>query len=275
MSLVLYYAPMKELAGFYEASGIRYPETDLFGYPDSLIRSRTSFAYTLGCGMLLNVQHDSIIDIGSGHGHGIGTINEILKPSILLSTDRWEQFLVAQKRAFSQLKICGNAEFVTLNAPDIPFKQSYFDAIFCMHVIEHLQNPEAVLQNLVNTTKPGGYIIIATPNINNLVGINPHDERVYSFDEIAGLFRSLSLNAQIFSAVPNDRAWSVHIRKQRLASYPFTRYLRRSLAKFIPANTVSKAALGDSLTLEDFSTVSGDHPRSIDFVGIAQVPLSS
>lgn len=275
ISLELYYtARMKEHAMFYEASGIRYPETDLFGYPDSLIRSRTSFAYVLGCRMLLDVQHDSIIDIGSGHGHGISTIKEFLKPSILLSTDRWEQFLVAQKRAFNQLAMCETAEFVTLNAPDLPFKKSYFDAIFCMHVIEHLKNPKAVFQSLVNTTKPGGHIVIATPNRKNLVGTNPHDEKVYSFDEFAELFNSMGLNARIFSLVPNDKAWSIHSRKQRFASYPFARYLRRSLADIIPIKTISKVALGDGLTPEDFSTVSGDHSRSIDFVGIAQVPIS-
>ena len=38
----------------YYAAGRWYPETDLYGYPDTLVRARTNFAYQAGCQLLLN-----------------------------------------------------------------------------------------------------------------------------------------------------------------------------------------------------------------------------
>jgi SAM-dependent methyltransferase len=40
-----------------------------------------------------------------------------------------------------------------------------FDAVLFSHVLEHLRDPAAVLQKFVRLLSPGGYVIIAVPNV--------------------------------------------------------------------------------------------------------------
>jgi len=48
------------------------------------------------------------------------------------------------------------------------FKGTYFDLIFMGEVFEHLFRPYAGLEALIKTLKPGGYLIITTPNLANI-----------------------------------------------------------------------------------------------------------
>jgi len=43
-----------------------------------------------------------------------------------------------------------------------------FDVITCIEVIEHLENPRAVMKNIANLLKPGGHAVITTPNSESL-----------------------------------------------------------------------------------------------------------
>ncbi|MBF0528722.1 MAG: class I SAM-dependent methyltransferase [Deltaproteobacteria bacterium] len=48
------------------------------------------------------------------------------------------------------------------------FPDSFFDAVTFFHVIEHLADPKASLIEAVRILKPGGLIVIETPNIDSL-----------------------------------------------------------------------------------------------------------
>jgi 2-polyprenyl-3-methyl-5-hydroxy-6-metoxy-1,4-benzoquinol methylase len=49
----------------------------------------------------------------------------------------------------------------------IAYPDNTFDAITMSHVIEHVSNPVALLQECYRILKPGGYLVIVTPNINS------------------------------------------------------------------------------------------------------------
>jgi len=56
----------------------------------------------------------------------------------------------------------------------IPFRDGFFDAIFAGEIIEHLYDTDAFLQECSRVLKPGGTIVISTPNLcslNNLLSI--------------------------------------------------------------------------------------------------------
>lgn len=57
-----------------------------------------------------------------------------------------------------------------LNRPDFPSAfAAPFDGIVAMEIIEHLENPRAFLRGLCASLKPGGFIVLTTPNIDNPV----------------------------------------------------------------------------------------------------------
>lgn len=60
-------------------------------------------------------------------------------------------------------------EFVELNL-DQDFAARFeggFDAIFCVEIAEHLENPRRLLRNCAALLAPGGWLLLTTPNIDN------------------------------------------------------------------------------------------------------------
>jgi 2-polyprenyl-3-methyl-5-hydroxy-6-metoxy-1,4-benzoquinol methylase len=51
----------------------------------------------------------------------------------------------------------------------LPSRQ--FDAVVCWDVLEHLANPTAALENMVQSLKPSGLLILVFPNVYSLKGI--------------------------------------------------------------------------------------------------------
>ena len=45
----------------------------------------------------------------------------------------------------------------------IPVKDNHFDNILCYHVLEHIPDDRAAMQELFRVLKPGGKVIIQTP----------------------------------------------------------------------------------------------------------------
>lgn len=76
----------------------------------------------------------------------------------------------------------------------------YFDAIWMVHVIEHLHNGDEVLKRLLSKLKPGGYFYIEYPGpksttLPSMYGtLNFYDDpthvRLYDVAELSGIFRT-------------------------------------------------------------------------------------
>lgn len=52
-----------------------------------------------------------------------------------------------------------------LNENSIPFEDNSFDAILCGEVIEHLVDPDHLLDEISRTLTPGGVCVLTTPNL--------------------------------------------------------------------------------------------------------------
>lgn len=55
-----------------------------------------------------------------------------------------------------------------VEAMDLPFERSTFDAVICADVLEHLHEPERVLARLRELIVPGGTLVASIPNIANV-----------------------------------------------------------------------------------------------------------
>ena len=56
---------------------------------------------------------------------------------------------------------------VNLNQ-ELPYQNNFFDDIIFVEVIEHLENPHHIIGEIGRILKPGGKLILTTPNIANL-----------------------------------------------------------------------------------------------------------
>jgi len=58
-----------------------------------------------------------------------------------------------------------HGEFHLGSLTSMPFEPGSFDVIFCEYVIEHLDDPETAFREMRRVLKPGGCILVLTPNL--------------------------------------------------------------------------------------------------------------
>ncbi len=69
----------------------------------------------------------------------------------------------------------------TDSAPDVvargerlPFREGVFDAVVCSEVVEHVANPDLMIQEIHRTLRPGGCLLLSSPFLYPIHG-DPHD----------------------------------------------------------------------------------------------------
>lgn len=70
---------------------------------------------------------------------------------------------------------------------DIPVPDGHFDAIVCIAVLEHVENPEEVVPEFFRVLKPGGHVVASVPFLQPEHKI-PTDFQRYTRDGLARLF---------------------------------------------------------------------------------------
>lgn len=100
-----------------------------------------------------------IIDIGSGVGHTLKRVKELLPKSRVIAAD-------VDKKC---LKITSNRVELENSIPikdieQLYEKHNYYDAIILSHVLEHTLRPADTVKKLVKMLRPGGILLLAVPN---------------------------------------------------------------------------------------------------------------
>lgn len=98
------------------------------------------------------------LDIGSGHGDLIQALRQRFNvhSSACDYTDTLMQLPDVQ------------VSVADLNVQGLPFEDSTFDLVTCTEVIEHLEHYRYTIREMFRVLKPGGTLVLTTPNILNL-----------------------------------------------------------------------------------------------------------
>ena len=98
------------------------------------------------------------LDIGSGYGDLISeVISEFkVKP---YACDYTDQLMQLSNQS---------VDIVDLNKQKLPYNNNYFDLVTLTEVIEHLEDYRGNLKDIFRVLKPGGILVISTPNILNI-----------------------------------------------------------------------------------------------------------
>jgi len=65
-----------------------------------------------------------------------------------------------------------NVSIVNIETDPFPYKNNMFDLVICSEVLEHLtQSPMPALKEMCRVAKPGGHVLITTPNINGSIHV--------------------------------------------------------------------------------------------------------
>ena len=98
------------------------------------------------------------LDLGAGNGELIKLIGSQLstKPS---ACDYTKELMDLDGQV---VEICD------LNSQKLPYTDNSFDLVTFTEVIEHIENHRYILSEITRVLKPGGFVILSTPNILNL-----------------------------------------------------------------------------------------------------------
>jgi SAM-dependent methyltransferase len=139
-----------------------------------------------------------------------------------------------------------DVRFLVGDAQPLPFRDGAFDAVFAGELIEHLPDPRPGVAEFRRVLRPGGTLILTTPNRLRLANVADGSERPYSpdhlselsYDEVSTLLaaegfeirRATGLHLELllnwFSPLPKldrlqrawNRPWAVPLMKLLLAA---------------------------------------------------------
>lgn len=98
------------------------------------------------------------LDIGSGHGDLI----ELMRSQFEISSSACDYTDSLMKLADVKVTVAN------LNNEGLPYADQSFDLVTCTEVIEHLEHYRYTLREMYRILKPGGVLVLTTPNILNL-----------------------------------------------------------------------------------------------------------
>lgn len=100
-----------------------------------------------------------VVDLASGEGYGAAWLAEVAESVIGLDIDR-----PSVEHARARYAVHENLEFAVGDIQSLPLADGCVDAVTCFEAIEHVENPRAVVEEIVRVLRPGGLLLVSTPN---------------------------------------------------------------------------------------------------------------
>ncbi len=135
-----------------------------------------------------------ILEIGTGKGHFALALAKRGFSFASIDISRQEQEIAMLNLRYSGLE--KQAVFKIENAERLSFPDRDFDVIFSINVFHHLENPAAVLDEIIRLLRPGGKVVLADFSAKGLEIINAchtregrtHDYFKHRLDEAKDFF---------------------------------------------------------------------------------------
>ena len=162
--------------------------------PENVIFQRLMIAYKNAAKIVSGI----ILEIGCGEGYGISELAK--KSSHYIGIDKYktnisDELLDNNKITFHQMKI----------PPLNNIEENSVDYVVSFQVMEHIQDDNSFLKEIYRVLKPGGSVILTTPNKLMSLTRNPWHIREYTPAEIKKLIKKYFHDFQIKGVYGNDK----------------------------------------------------------------------
>ncbi|HAI74675.1 MAG TPA: SAM-dependent methyltransferase [Microscillaceae bacterium] len=168
----------------------------------------------------------SVLEIGCGIGRGLQWFLDRCKKYTAIDKN---------KKLIQQLEqLYPQHLFIAMNIPpmsDIPDES--FDTILSFQVIEHIHQDELFMSEIYRILKPGGKVILTTPNIRFSLTRNPWHVREYSAGKFEKLFSKFFEQVEMYGIQGNEKVMQYYERNKESVS-KITKYDVLNLQYLLP-----------------------------------------
>lgn len=157
-----------------------------------------------------------VLDLGCGYGYGSELLSR--KAGSVTGLDYHAPAIEHNRSRHT----APNLRFVEHDAnTPLPFPDSSFDLVVSSEVIEHIDRRRELLGEIVRVGRPGGYLILKTPNAVSVAPeSNPHHHHTYTLEEFRSEIKSAFPEAEVYYWVPKTEV------KQQVIDFPVKREAR-------------------------------------------------
>lgn len=120
-----------------------------------------------------------VLDAACGVGYGTQLLARAAAKSAT-GVDLSEQAVATARERYGE-----EASFLVADAAELPLDTDSIDLAVCFETIEHVERPERVFTELRRVLRPGGVLLVSSPNRGVSPPHNPHHVREYTRDELA------------------------------------------------------------------------------------------
>ncbi len=109
-----------------------------------------------------------VLDVGCGVGQVVARLNEAGFEAYGVD--------VSQPNIERAQKVCPRCQLY--DGKRLPFADGHFASVGALNVLEHVDEPEAFIADLVRVVAPGGHILISSPNFFRVLGFRDYHPRM-------------------------------------------------------------------------------------------------
>ena len=167
---------------------------------DNFVFQRSLLAYDRAA----EIVSGDVLEIGTGTGYGI----ELVAPHC-------DRFVTVDKYAAAGDRHAANVEFRWMCVPPLGFKDESFDFVITFQVIEHIDDDAAFVREIARVLRPGGRMILTTPNAPMSLTRNPWHVREYRIDELRRLLSEAFSAVETHGVFGNERVMEYYEHNRR------------------------------------------------------------
>jgi ubiquinone/menaquinone biosynthesis C-methylase UbiE len=160
-----------------------------------MIKGRLEFAldYIPECSRLLDI----------GCDYGDYTASFLAKAREVYAVDPNEKVLMQARKNHKKII------FKAASAEMLPFKDSFFDVVVLLDVLEHVSSEKRAIDEIFRVLKPGGALVFSVPHKGLFRVIDAFNMKFY-FPAIYRWFKGSSYNKKIYKEAPWHRHYSLN-----------------------------------------------------------------
>lgn len=167
---------------------------------DNFVYQRSVLAYHEAAKRI----HGDVLEIGTGTGYGI----EVIAPHA-------QRYVTLDKQLPEGLgELPDNVELNEAVVPPLPYEDGSFDCVISFQVIEHIKDDVAFVREIERVLRPGGRLILTTPNAPMSLTRNPWHVREYKAGELSNLIGSFFEQVEMLGVTGNEAVQAYYERNR-------------------------------------------------------------